>query len=602
MKVLLPVFANVVLFVAALGFGGTLRRLFPKKFTSLDHLALVLPGGFGIQGILLFCVGQVWFSRSAIILVLLSGVLLGLKSMVKSTGNYRAILKGISLPALPLTILIGVFVLTALGGLAEPIGDMNNDSVAYHYLGPKVWLREATIRPVPDEVLTAFPAIVETQYAALMSLGGQRAPQFFAVFGLFSLLLVAASLGRRLGLDSSGAWWTAALLVTMPAVYLGGLNGFIDVPCAAFILAAARVAFDVEQPRDYVLLGVFCGIAVGTKYTSLISWVLIVLCAILVSVWVRRYSFVSVLRSSALSCGVAIAVASPFYLRNWILFGCPIYPPPPILLHIFNVPSMTPSVMHELQKNVFETGVGMGRSFWNFLLLPFNLTYHTADFRGAGGIGLMPLALGPFGLAATRRDGFARGLALFALLQMAAWFATAQISRYLIPVYVIGVIFAVAGWRYAVGVSARFAPVLSVLVVTTSLLYGLVMIVPDRVEDIRAVVSSAFEARRLHDKTPFLDSLEYVNGDPSATKVLILNPHVAGYYSDKTYLKPVGRWGEETLPDAENLQKILSELPTLRVSHVLDARWPGGAFRLPEHPKGLTLVFERENQRVYRRD
>ncbi len=97
------------------------------------------------------------------------------------------------------------------------------------------------------------------------------------------------------------------------------------------------------------------------------------------------------------TCAVAILVASPFYLRNWIIYGCPIYPPPPILLRFFT-PQISTAVISELLKNMMESGKGMGRGIKESLLLPFNLTYHTANFRGAGGIGLVPLALAPFGI------------------------------------------------------------------------------------------------------------------------------------------------------------------------------------------------------------
>jgi len=46
---------------------------------------------------------------------------------------------------------------------------------------------------------------------------------------------------------------------------------------AGFLLGAARIAFDAVTLRHYVLLGIFCGISMGTKYTALISWVLLVL-------------------------------------------------------------------------------------------------------------------------------------------------------------------------------------------------------------------------------------------------------------------------------------------------------------------------------------
>jgi hypothetical protein len=602
MRVFPAIFANVVVFACALGFGGWLRRLFPQSFSPLDRLAFTLLGGLGLLGTTLFCIGQFWFSRSAILLVLLLGVALGLGRAREAIRNSRAILSKITVPLLPAVIVATVLLITAVGGLALPTGDMDNDSIAYHYLGPKVWLRDHLIRPVPDESLTSFPVAVETQYAALMSLGGQRAPGFFALISLISALLVTAGLAVRLGLGQSGVWWTAALIVTMPAVYSGAYGGFLDVLFAAFVLAAARTAFDAETPRHYALFGLLCGIAMATKYTALISFFLLILCSLLISLWIHGQNHAALAKHLALSCTIAIAVASPFYLRNWILFGCPVCPPPPVLLRVFAVKGLLPSVLHELEKNVRETGIGMGPGIRHFLLLPFNLTYHTANFRGAGGIGLMPLALGPFGVIASRGDAFAKGLVLFAFLQTAAWFATAQVSRYLIPVYMIAALFAVLGLENVAGARSKSARVLAAVAVACSILYGLIMIVPDRWNDVHAALSSSFEAQRRVQEIPFLESFDYLNGDPSASKVLIADPFVPGYYSDKNYIKPFGRWGEETLPEAADLQKILLTLPRLHVTHVLDVAWPSGAFHLPDHPSGLTLVFQRNDQRVYRVD
>jgi hypothetical protein len=478
---------------------------------------------------------------------------------------------------------------------------MNNDSIAYHYYGPKVWLREGVIRAVPDEVLTYFPAAVETQYAALMSLGGERAPGFFAVISLAAILLSAASLSIRLGLDKRGAWWTAALLAAMPAVYAGIHGGFLDALFAGFVLAAARMAFDAEQPAHYALFGIFCGISMGTKYTGIVAWTLLIFCSLVISVWACGRQG-TILKSLGISCATAIAIASPFYLRNWILYGCPIYPPPPVLLHFFSVRNMTPAVMQELVKNVRETGLGMGGQLTDFLLLPFKLTYHTANFRGAGGIGLVPWALGPFGIMVRRRDAFAKGLLLFAALQLAAWFVTAQVSRYLIPVYVIGAIFGVLGWQYAARSVSRNAGVLSAVVVAISVLYGMFMIIPDRIDDLHATLSSSFEASRRLIETPREESFEYINREPSVRKVLILDRGIAAYFIDKPFIKPFGRWGEKALPGGADVPKVMSQLPSLQVTHILDTISEDGSFYLGEHPPGLTLVFEHGDQRIYRVD
>ena len=340
----------------------------------------------------------------------------------------------------------------------------------------------------------------------------------------------------------------------------------------------------------------------GTKYTGLVSWPLLIFCSFVISLWAYRRHLMTVLKSLGISCIAAIADGFPFYLRNWILYGCPIFPPPPVLLHFFTAKNMLPAVMQELLKNVRETGQGMGGTLVDFFLLPFHLTYHAANFRGAGGIGLVPWALGPFGILARRRDAFANGIFLFVMLQTAAWFVTAQDSRYLIPIYVIGCIFGVIGWRYSASSISRTARALSIVVIAISIFYGMFIIISDRVEDLHAALSSSFEAKRRSEETPRFASFDYINREPSVRKVLILNEGIAAYFIDKPYIKPFGRWGEQTLPGATDVPKVMSKLPSLQVTHILDTISEDGSFYLPEHPPGLTLVFEHEDQRIYRVD
>ncbi len=402
-----------------------------------------------------------------------------------------------------------------------------------------------------------------------------------------------------MGLNQAGVWWALAVIVAMPAVYRGIYGGILDAVFAAIVLAAARLALDSERPGDFALFGIFCGFAMGMKYTGIVAFLILICCAFFATVWGKRCAPGLALKYLALGGLIATAVASPCYLRNWLLYGCPIYPPPPGLLRIFPATQILPAVMQELLKNVHDTGLGMGRSLANLFLLPFNLTYHTANFRGAGGIGLIPFALGPLGLVYKRRDSFCTTLALFALLQTTAWFLTAQVSRYLIPVYVVAAIFGVIGWQYTARVSPHYGRALAGVAVTISILYGAWMIVSERKDDVRAGLSASFEDQRRHREIPRLESFEYINREPSVRRVLVLYPHVAAYFIEKDYVKAFGRWGEQTIPGAETVAQVMAQLPGLHVTHILDVRSESGSYDLLDKPPGLQKVFERENERIY---
>src|SRR5580692_6298897 len=90
MIVLLAILANIILVGSALGFGSLFLRLFPKTFSELDRLTMTLLGGLGLLGTALFCVGLAWYSRAAILVVLIIGILLSWKSLALASRVFRS--------------------------------------------------------------------------------------------------------------------------------------------------------------------------------------------------------------------------------------------------------------------------------------------------------------------------------------------------------------------------------------------------------------------------------------------------------------------------------------------------------------------------------
>jgi Dolichyl-phosphate-mannose-protein mannosyltransferase len=601
MRLLAAIFANALLLVAAFGLGSLLGPLFPKKLERLDRLAAMMASGLGLLGTLLFLVGLAAFSRVVILSILISAALLGAWRIYHEAREGGVKLGAIRVPALPAAIIALLLVVTFLGGLAEPVGDIKLDAIAYHFLGPRVWLRDAVIHVVADECHASFPATVETLYAALTSIGGTRAPELFAVISLGVLLLVSYGFAMRLGLDSRGAWWAIALVATMPVAYRGAYGGFVDAIFSSFILLALRFALDRESTGEYVLAGMFGGLAAGTKYTGLPAVVLIAMAAVLLTA-ARQGTLVAknVTRVAALGA-TACVVASPWYLRNWVVLGSPIYPPPPGLLRFFHIKYMSPQAIDALAVIIRKEGLGMGHGLGSLVLLPFNFTFHPANFlNGAGGVGVCLLALAPFGILLRGRDPFVGALGFFSFMEVLGWFVTEQEARFLIHIYVVVAIFAIWGWREVAAMSPRWGRGLAAAAIVISIVYGLILIVPERVPDIRAAVSADFEAKRKAEEIPFVQSFAYLNDEEQVKKVLVLEPRVPTFYLKKDYLKPVGRFQEQTVPEGNDFERLENKLKAYGITHVLDVRLEGHDFRVPESAGNLELVLERGDQRVYR--
>lgn len=589
-----------VLALSGLGSGRWIRRLLPAHFFSLDCLTFECLGGLGFLSTALFVIGQVAFNRTVIFSLVAITALLGLHHLLTLSKIGLTVTKeGSRLSWLAVLTIALVLVVTALAGLAEITGDWGQDGIAYHLHGPKVWLRAGIVRPVLDTSNSAFPATYEVLIGALMAIGGERAPGFSALLTLALLFMVVRSLALRMGLGSNGASWAVALVATMPAVYAGAHSGFIDVFYSTFVLAAARVGFDARSPRHFLPFGIFCGLAMASKYTGLVALPLLLLCSGVSNGMLPSGMWKTSFRNVLICAGSACLLASPYYIRNWIFFGFPIFPPPPFAARWIRPGYLSPEALAGYYAIFYRHGAGLGKNLGAFLLLPYNLTYHTSNFNGAGGIGLAGLALAPLGFFAGRRLPFARALALLAALLTIFWFFTLQESRYLIPVYPIGAIFAVLGWNYTRTFGRRAGNALSALVILCSVLYGLFMIASARAQELRAVFSPSFAERRRENSIPFLASFEYLNRDSSVRRVLIIDSSVPPYYLDKSYVKPFGQWGELTVPGVANPAQALQMAKALSITHVLDVKSEVADFQV-QPDDGLQLVFEAKDQRVYR--
>jgi hypothetical protein len=589
--------------ISAFGAGTWVGLLLSCRYRWFERIAIVLLGGFGTLSTVLFIVGQFSFTQRSIRITLAVAIAFGIASIrrilakqTKSTSDNPKI------PAIPAIIIGSLLVFMAISGLAEVTGDWGNDTVSYHLLGPKVWLRDGIIRPVLDNCHTAFPQIPETLFAVLWSIGGSRAPNFsgFLTFGL--LLAIAGSVAIRSGLNNTEAWWVAAVIATMPAVYNSAHGCFVDAIFAAFVITAARIGFDANNLREWAAFGIFCGFALGTKYTGLLAVPALVVCVVLLNLNRKGLHADCIAGKLAVAMAVAFLLGSPYYIRNWIQLGCPIYPPPPGYALICSPQYLPPDAISQFHAYIRQRGMGLGRGFLAFLLLPFNLTYHTSNFHGGGGIGLCPFALAPAGILWSRRNNFAKMLIPLMFLLTTAWFFTQQESRFLIHVYVLGAVFSVLGWHEALASQRKLLKYFAGVVVFISCSYGLFMVERANIDDIKTVFSAKYAAVKQKGSIPYFASFEYLNSQPSVRRVLILDRSVTPYYLDKNYVKPVGQWGERTLPGGPNSLEALEMAREHRliVSHVMDVNSELSSFQVNSNLPGLVLVFEAENQRVYR--
>jgi hypothetical protein len=98
-----------------------------------------------------FLIDQFAFARLAVLLIVVPCCLTSIpyaRQLYAGAEPWQEAIRRV--PALPLLMIAALTIFTALTNLAEIAGDSGNDTVAYHLLGPKLWVQNGLIRCFSD--------------------------------------------------------------------------------------------------------------------------------------------------------------------------------------------------------------------------------------------------------------------------------------------------------------------------------------------------------------------------------------------------------------------------------------------------------------------
>lgn len=422
----------VAVLLAALA-GGLGRLLLPgEQFHPLARLALQGGLGFGLLGLGTLAVGSLgmpgWLPWAALVVL---GLLLwrsgwawlrewrGLASLLQESAGFE---RGLA------SLLGVIFAATLTLALAPPL---QFDSLTYHLALPDAYLREGRIAYLPWIVMSGMPQMAELLYAWAIALGGN---QTAVVLGwTFGLLAVAGLLGMlRQAFDPRAAWVGAAALLAGFTPVLLLASGYVDwlvfleALGALIWLSTWREGSPGTVPgrsdrRKLAWAGVFTGLAVGSKYTSIVL-ALAGLVVVAWHAWKRRERFFPMALIYGLS---ALAVAMPWFIKNVLTTGNPFYP------FFFSGGAMTP-VRLQVYQHLSPWGNWLDLAF-----LPIRATYLGFD-SGDGYMfapGALLLGLGALAWLAKKERGFSGLLStaiILALAGLALWVAGNQYSGNLI--------------------------------------------------------------------------------------------------------------------------------------------------------------------------
>lgn len=312
--------------------------------------------------------------------------------------------------------------LLAFLGAAVPATSVEWDSLAYHLAMPKLWLASGKLTSVDFVHHSNFPLTVDGLFVWGMGWGGEAGAKLFSPFFLLWGAVAIAGLAARCGPKASAI--AAATFASVPmVVWLSG-TAYIDVAHGLFAgLALVLIGLYLVGEIGWVPAALCLGFAAGSKYTGLQTIFVVGLVGAGIALLKDRGR----LKGAVLAPLVGLAIAAPWYVRNVVATGNPVYP---FFHSVLGGRGWTPFYA-EIYSHEQQT-FGMGR--------PDLVTAPRADYVAAP---LRPdrLPHAVAGLAAvpgryvnpnpTGGDGFVFGATGFAIfLGALAWIASGRIRRF----------------------------------------------------------------------------------------------------------------------------------------------------------------------------
>ena len=240
--------------------------------------------------------------------------------------------------------------------------------------------------------------------------------------------------GKRYFPDNRFTPLSLLLFFTIPSVFQNAHMAYCDLILAfyAFVAAYAFINwFNTKETLWIILCGVFSGIAMAIKFGGLY----LPLSGCVGILWgCRQHRIPNKKAVGLFSLYVLFTfiTGAPFYLKNWVMTGNPLYP---LFYQFFGGRGW--SADQAGYYDLFIRELGMGRKLIDYLLLPWNLSFRarmdSPVFDGV--IGPVFILVLPFAIGMRRIAVEMKIVWVYCLMAFVFWASSAQQIRYLILLF-----------------------------------------------------------------------------------------------------------------------------------------------------------------------
>ena len=320
---------QILVVMTILSLAGGIGALTPLKnldVPPITRAVLTCAFGLGFISIAVLLVGATIGINAFLWVLILVGIIL-LRNQILLWWNYWQDIRNVYQEAgkLGRTIIIFVAIILACQlviALAPPLWF---DTLNYHLAIPQELIQLGRIVYIPNNMEWGNARQIDILYIPAMLIGGAETATVLGwMTGVMTLLAFADFTGKIFNRDS--AWVAVASLMCAPS--LTGLlaSGYVDWEAMLFGLAMLICLLEWvtkgNRPMLYVA-GLFAGMAFATKYTAAIAFIS---GAIIILFFERPFSLKNTVRNLAWFGCLALAMALPWLMKNFLATFNPFYP------------------------------------------------------------------------------------------------------------------------------------------------------------------------------------------------------------------------------------------------------------------------------------
>jgi len=467
---------------------------------------------------------------------------------------------------------------------------VSKDALVHHLAIPKLYLKRGAIYEMPYFPFSYYPMNIDLIYMLSLKLGSDILPKIFHLFfGVLTAGAIFCYLRQRI--SPGYALFGFLFFLTIPVVVRLSVTAYVDLGLGFFSILSLLLVLRWSEHRSRVFYlicaGIAAGVAAGIKYNGLITFFLVFLLVIYFCVRDREQNegYKKAFFNISLFLGISVILLSPWYVRNYIWTGNPIYP---LYNSFFNPETAGGSsgigIFH-------YRSVAFHESWWDIALVPIRVFFQGQDGSARFFDGklnpflliLLPLAY----LQATESWPVKREKAAFlwfAVTYLFICFFTSNLkTRYIVPILPPLVILATLGvnngMRLAESLHNKFLSrclqisMLGCVIIAFALNLSYIVGQFKRISPFEYILGKVSRDEYVLKYVPEYRVIQFINANLAAdSKILFVLIGNRGYYCDRDYMPDMVRNRsliESLLKEHERPAVIWRELRKRHITHLL---------------------------------